>query len=169
LLLDLLGPVRSVRAEMDTISHHVEVEDFITARMEFESGVKAHLLSTLSSVNNEVKINISGKTKAIQWPLQIHAVKETESGFPIVDQDGIQALNEKAEEITTGREDHFAPISDMISAIQEDREPVISGVEARRVIEVVSAIYKSASTGKPVTFPIQKNDPWYTRSGLPAK
>jgi UDP-N-acetyl-2-amino-2-deoxyglucuronate dehydrogenase len=166
LLIDILGPVKKVKAEMDTVSHQAEVEDYITASVEFKNGVQAYLLSTLNSVNNEMKITLSGKTKSVQWPLNFHAVTETNSGFPVFDPKGLQALSEKAEEITTGRDDHFAPITDMIAAIKENREPLVNGAEARRTIEVVTGIYKAASTNQTVYFPIEKNDPWYSREGI---
>ncbi|OCA85970.1 hypothetical protein A8F94_14075 [Bacillus sp. FJAT-27225] len=166
LLLDLLGGVKSVKAEMDTISHHVEVEDFITAVIEFEAGVRVHILATINSVNNGVKISLSGKTKAIEWPMAFHAVSETPGGFPVLDHEGFQALKMKGEEIPAGRDDHFAPISDMISAIKNNREPVVNGVEARKSIELVTGIYKSASINQSVTFPVDKNDPWYSKEGI---
>jgi UDP-N-acetyl-2-amino-2-deoxyglucuronate dehydrogenase len=166
LLLDILGPVKKVQAQMDTLSHQVEVEDYITATIEFVNGVKAHLLSTLCTVENELKIRISGKTKAVNWPLSYHAVQETASGFPTVDHFEEELLHEIAQEITNGRDDHYAPISDMVWAIRENREPTINGREARKSIEVVTGIYKSATTHKPVEFPIDKNDPWYTSQGI---
>lgn len=166
LLIDVLGPVKSVSAEMETISHTIEVEDYITASLEFKNGVKANLLATSNSVENDIKIRFSGKTKAIQWPLDYHATANTNDGFSLADPQGVAVLKEKADEITNGRDDHYAPLSDMISAIKENRQPIITGMEARKVIEVVTGIYKSATLKKAVKLPIDQNDPWYTKQGI---
>jgi len=43
----------------------------------------------------------------------------------------------------------------MIDAIREGREPLISGREGWRAVELVSAIYESGRTNRPVTPPLQ--------------
>ena len=45
---------------------------------------------------------------------------------------------------------------DMIDAIEHDREPVCSGIEGRKALELVLGIYESAATGKPVRFPLSR-------------
>lgn len=41
-------------------------------------------------------------------------------------------------------------IEDFIHAIDEDREPYVSGESARHSLAIVLAIYESAATGRPV-------------------
>jgi predicted dehydrogenase len=45
---------------------------------------------------------------------------------------------------------HVKQIGDVIEAIEEDRQPVLSGQEARRAVEVILSIYKASETGEPV-------------------
>ncbi len=46
---------------------------------------------------------------------------------------------------------HQIQIADLVAAVKEGRPPMIDGVEARKAVEFILAIYESAKTGKPVT------------------
>ena len=46
---------------------------------------------------------------------------------------------------------HTRLYADMIDAIKNDREPYVNGEAGKRALELVLAIYKSATEGKPVT------------------
>lgn len=50
---------------------------------------------------------------------------------------------------------HTPLYADMIKAINEKREPYVSGEDGRRAIEIVLAIYKSAYEGGPVRLPLE--------------
>ncbi len=50
---------------------------------------------------------------------------------------------------------HTSLYADMISAIQEDREPYVNAVAGRNALEIVLAIYKSQKTGMPVKLPLK--------------
>lgn len=49
---------------------------------------------------------------------------------------------------------HTPLYADMIDAIQNDREPYVTGEAGRRALELVLAVYKSAAEGKPVKLPL---------------
>jgi predicted dehydrogenase len=54
--------------------------------------------------------------------------------------------------------DHLAPyhrmqIEDFVSALRQDREPAVTGVDAVRSLEIVEAIYRSSRTGTAVEIP----------------
>lgn len=42
---------------------------------------------------------------------------------------------------------HQIQIADLVSAVREDREPMVTGAEARKAVELILAIYESARTG----------------------
>lgn len=56
-------------------------------------------------------------------------------------------------------------IPDFLNAIKENREPTISGKEARLSIEFVTAAYKAALSEKPVSLPIDASDKMYSSPG----
>ena len=55
-------------------------------------------------------------------------------------------------------ENHRRQLTDFIHAIKEDREPMVDGVEGRRTLEFIRAIYQSSDLGKEVHFPIQEDE-----------
>ena len=51
---------------------------------------------------------------------------------------------------------HTSLFKDMISAIEENRQPYVNAVDGRNALEVVLAIYKSQKTGMPVKLPLKE-------------
>ena len=49
---------------------------------------------------------------------------------------------------------HSSLYADVISAIQDDRDPYVDAVAGRNALEIVLAIYKSQKTGLPVRLPL---------------
>ena len=47
---------------------------------------------------------------------------------------------------------HTYLVEDMALAIIEDRDPMITGVEAKKSVDIILGIYESARTGKEVYF-----------------
>lgn len=169
----LMGDVDSVQAEIDTVAHRIEVEDISMAAIRFKSGTLAQVNCTLNAVSSNIAMTFSGKTKAlslsnaasVQGP-QFHAIGEAPNGFGRKDEEAVAELQRIAAQITEGTTDHTGPIQDLFQAIHEDRDPVVCGQEGRRSIEVITAIYKSATLGQRVVLPIDKDDPWYTTEGI---
>ena len=53
-----------------------------------------------------------------------------------------------------------------MSAIENNKEPLIKGIHGRNTIEIITAIYKAGSTERPVKLPITKEDAFYTFEGI---
>jgi UDP-N-acetyl-2-amino-2-deoxyglucuronate dehydrogenase len=49
---------------------------------------------------------------------------------------------------------HRLQIRDFLQAILEGREPLVSGEEGRKTVEIFTAIYRSQRDGRPVKFPL---------------
>jgi predicted dehydrogenase len=45
-------------------------------------------------------------------------------------------------------------LDEFIKAVEEDREPAITGADGRAALEITIAAYRSAETGKPVSLPL---------------
>jgi predicted dehydrogenase len=45
-------------------------------------------------------------------------------------------------------------LKEIFAALREGREPPIPGAEARKAVEIVLGIYRSATSGKRVIFPL---------------
>ena len=50
---------------------------------------------------------------------------------------------------------HIRQIHDFLRAVLDDRQPAVTGTDARKSLEVILAIYESSRTGLPVRFPME--------------
>ena len=51
---------------------------------------------------------------------------------------------------------HVLQLQDFLQAILEDREPAVTGEEARKALEIILAIYHSSRTGQPIRLPLSR-------------
>ena len=58
---------------------------------------------------------------------------------------------------------HAAQFRDVLDAIRNGGQPLVTSAEGRRSIELISAVYKSALTKERVGLPIAKEDPYYRK------
>jgi len=155
--IDLLywyfGMPEKVFAKTGTFGHrNIEVEDHGSAILEFpDKSIAALTASTLAKPGFHCRMEIF-----------------TEKGTIITENDcitfwGIDGLPNPAAPAHTGLHSaaasvavndtsgHEAIIKDFIHAIREDREPAVNGPDAKKSIEVILAIYRSAQKGKEVS------------------
>ena len=50
---------------------------------------------------------------------------------------------------------HLYAIDDLLSAIEDQREPKCSMYEGRRIVEMIAAVFESVRVGQPVSFPLE--------------
>jgi predicted dehydrogenase len=53
---------------------------------------------------------------------------------------------------------HIRQIQDFLRAVLDDRQPAVTGKDARKSLEVILAIYESSRTGLPVRFPMAREN-----------
>jgi hypothetical protein len=66
-------------------------------------------------------------------------------------------------------EGHEAQLENILLAIREGTTPLVTGEEGRKAVQLISAMYKSATEHKSVTLPLSKDDPFYTTEGMRAR
>ena len=62
-----------------------------------------------------------------------------------------------ADPLAIGYEKHRRQIADFIGAVKDGRQPAITGAEARKSVEIIRSIYRSAEIGGPVNLPLVDN------------
>jgi predicted dehydrogenase len=152
LLQYVVGPVRSVIGRVATTQHAIEVEDTATALVSFESGAMGVIEST-SSIKPALKsrLELHGDHGTIVanaqydqilfWNVGGQTVPDVEKHFAIGDTDDPWAYPQVR---------HRIQLQDMVDAIREDRDPVLTGEDARVSLAINMAIYESSRTGKEV-------------------
>ena len=153
LLRWIMGPVDTVFGLADHLARKIEVEDTAVAAIKFKSGAFGTLEGTTSV------------TPGMNHRMEFHG----EKGTILVDGEGVARWDvpgEDREAVVKELEDrvgsaasdptaistygHQVQIADLIAAVREGREPMVSGAEARHAVELILAVYKSAQTGRPV-------------------
>jgi UDP-N-acetyl-2-amino-2-deoxyglucuronate dehydrogenase len=151
LMLWLMGPVESVQAMAATRLRKIETEDVAAAVVQFENGALGIIeaATTIYPSNLEESIAVFGETGSVKisgrnanfvetW--DIEGVSEEESA----------KIKEEIKADPFGKPGHQCIIEDMVTAVKEDREPVVTGHDGLAPVKLILAILESAETGKKV-------------------
>ncbi len=162
-LLYLAGPVKSVQANTALLAHErIEVEDHCVALIEFQNGARGVIEAstcTWSKDGHPARVQLSGTEGSVFLADEAFEIWDFQNEQP---QDAeIQATLMKGQEAGLGANDptainsyqHQRNFEEVVNAIQEGREPSTSATEARKSVELITAIYKSAQNdGEKITF-----------------
>ena len=162
LLLWLMGPAVEVMAHTATVGHErIEVEDVCTATIKFANGALGVVEATTAGFPGSLKkIELSGskgtavleEEDIIKWEFaetapEDEALREEMQGKT-------KTGGGAADPAAIGHHAHAELFRDFLDAIENDRAPAIDGVEGRRSVELIVAIYQSAKTGCAVKLPL---------------
>ncbi len=156
-LIDLLvwymGDPVDIQAQAATLRRAVEVEDTLTATLRFANGSQATVTATTTAAPGfPHRVEVYGTHGSIQlegenvsrWALADPAkaaVTPPELGAAA----DAGAGGDPKNIAPTG---HIALVKDFMQAIQEDRSPLVDGVEGQRSLAAVLSIYKAAGINK---------------------
>jgi predicted dehydrogenase len=159
----LMGPVVSVQAYADTLAHtNIEVEDTGAAAVRFANGALGTIACTTSMWPGHFRIvEVSGDkgtvaladSKFLFWQFadeteEDEKIRSEHLEFPAV---SVGASSASAGVTADG---HRANFKEFIEALEAGRQPLVSGPEARKSVEIILAIYRSANQGKAVSLPL---------------
>jgi len=154
----LMGPGESVRAITGVLGHTgIEVEDTACAALRYRSGAFGVIEGTTAAFpgfqqrielcgteGSAVIVHNSIESWSFQKPLpEDEAVRQkfsagARSGGGASDPAGINFLY------------HQRQLEDFIRALEGGGHPLVDGVEARKAVQIILAIYESARTGREV-------------------
>ena len=174
LLQYLAGPVESVYARMATAAHErIEVEDVVVASLKFKSGAIGTLTASTSCFSGQpARLDLYGThgsaiiegdtlkyfkltdgTTVTAAQASAHAQKVASGGTASVQDDGQTRLageNAANDPGAVWGDAHAAEFRDFANAIRTGGQPLIHGAEGRKPIEIIMAVYDSASSGREV-------------------
>ena len=164
-LLHLLGDWAEVRAQAATLDRAIEVEDVSMALIRFANGALASVVNSALSPRQETYLRLDYQRATLELT---HLYGYTRDNWrftlaPGAHEEGdslAQAWNSFPPD--TGST-HTSQLADFIRNLDTRTRPLTSGDDARRTLELLTALYKSAFTGQPVTRgSIRPGDPFYT-------
>ncbi|WP_053365617.1 Gfo/Idh/MocA family protein [Bacillus sp. FJAT-27245] len=150
LLLSFMGQPEQVFS-MATGFGNMDTEEVSAGLIRFESGALG-MVETSTSVyyrNFEESITIFGEKGTVKIGGQnalsfehfdVQSLSETET----------EQIMEKVKADPLGIPGHEQAISDLILAVKEHREPLVTGEDGKRALELVLAFYETARTNSPI-------------------
>ncbi len=163
LLQWLMGDVDTVFAMAATLAHvRIEVEDTCVAVVRFKNGALGTIEAATSAYPGLLKrTEIHGDRGSARveqdditlWDFQIRAPSDSAifAAMGNVSVNGNKSGASDPRGIT--HEGHREQLADFLYAIDENRDPFVDGRDGRKSVEIIRAIYHSAKTGLPVSFP----------------
>ena len=150
----IMGPVSSVVGQTRIWSHDIETEDMGVALVKFKSGALGTIVgSTATYPGFGTTLDIHGVNGGICNNILKY---KNESGedeeIPLADLEMEEAGASDPEAI--GSDTTYFQVQDMVDAVREGRDHLLSGREARNAVEIILAVYESARRGKEVFLPL---------------
>ncbi len=155
LLLHLAGDPASVTAVQGPRTHErIEVEDNLAALLTFQNGAIGTIeASTSCAPGFPRRLEISGERGTIgiegdsivRWEF----VDQQPQDEQIRSQVAI-GLGGAADPTAIGDHGHCLAVADFIQSIQQGRRPLIDGLEGKRSVDFICAVYESLKTGTTV-------------------
>jgi len=166
LLQYLAGDVESVFAIADCLAHkRIEVEDVCVAALRFRNGAVGVIEgATAAFPGHSKEVHISGEDGSAflkdstftVWELK----KMTAADKRIWKKYGPQPAKGRAYGAADPKhisfQGHQIQFEDMVKAVRNGTDPMVTGPEARKAVEIILAVYRSAQTGRPVRLPLKR-------------
>ncbi len=154
LLIWFLGRVERIFGFTDALAHDIETEDMGSAVLKFEGGQHGIIQgSTCTYQGMPARIELHGTKGNILCVGDDVALWDVEGDERVEDPMAGRkggAADPKSGMPERAVDSHVKQIGDVLAAIEEDRDPVIDGHEARRAVEVILSIYRASETGQVV-------------------
>jgi UDP-N-acetyl-2-amino-2-deoxyglucuronate dehydrogenase len=166
LLRWIMGPPVEVVALTATNAHDIEVEDTALALLRFESGAVATLEASTSVFPGlPERLEVSGRrgTAIVEDGRLVTSELMKDRGdvgaYGAPPKAGDAAgPGGAADAAAIGSAGHRRQIADVVAAIRDGREPLVTGADGRAALEVAVAVYRSAREGRALGFPVDASD-----------
>ena len=166
----MLGFPSEVVSMITNAAHdNAEVEDLSAAIFKYDTGALTQLTASVVHHGEDQKIVIQGEKARISAPWDKYASISAPNGFPIDERDTdrenqLEDIYQSISKLTYTL--HIGQIDNFLTALETGTAPLIDGVQGKRSLELIAAIYKSAITRSIVTLPLASTDPFYQTGGL---
>lgn len=166
LLAWLAGPVVEIRAQTALLAHErIAVEDTAVATLRFASGALGTIEASTAAYPGYLKrIELHGSQGSaaleeediVRWDFVKRGRRD--GAIEKSMQNRRSGGGGASDPAAIGHHGHTELIRDALTAIDAGRTPSVDGLEGRRAVEIILAIYKAAETGRAIDLPL-KSDP----------
>lgn len=156
LLQYIMGPIESLHAYTATLGHHIEAEDTATAIVQFKNKALGSIYGSTASFPGQLRsITVTGTKGTVT--LEDNSIKTWQFAEEISQDAEIRARFSAA--VSGGGasnpasipfELHAKNISAFITAVESGNPFELEGKEARKAVEIILAMYRSAKENRAV-------------------
>jgi len=164
--IDLLqwfgGPVSEIYGATATLTHErIEVEDTAVATLRFANGALGVIEGTTGTYPGFLKrIEVCGsqgsaileEDSLLTWKFREERIEDELIRTQFSKEHGSKVDATQSSGLDFAG--HQGVFEDFVQALRENRDPTISGKEARKPVEIIEAIYASARGRVPVSLPL---------------
>ena len=145
----MLGDWSEVVAIVGTLARDIEVEDVSMATVRLESDAMLSVVNSVLSPREEsyLRFDLTDATVELRHLYGYGNENWTWTPAPHVDDVSRVAAWAPTSERRSG---HVAQLTHVLEALRDGVRPPSSGADARRTLELITGIYRSATTGRPV-------------------
>lgn len=159
-LLYLFGEWEEVRAMMGTLDREIEVEDVSMASVRFARGAMANITNSVLSPRQESYLRFDFQKATVELS-HLYSYVNASWRYTFLDEND-ELLKASAELPDEEAASQSTQLKTILDAREQGERPPVSGPDVRPTIEFLSALYKSAFTGRAVERgEIDRNDPFY--------
>lgn len=161
LLTEVLGPVRRVHAFIATRVNCIETEDCAAACLEMADGTLATLSVTLGSAEEITRLRFCFAHLTVESALA--AYRPATDPWRFVPRDAETAAEVKSllEGFQPGPEGFQGLFAELAQSLEAGEDPPVTLADARRSIELATALYYAAATRELVELPLRPSHPAY--------
>ena len=151
LLQWLMGPVESVKSYISTRLVNIEAEDTGVAVLKFKSGALGVVEATTATRPKDLEGSISvlgekgsvvvggfSVNRMVTWNFAESAPEDEKAQNAITDPPNVYGFG------------HQPFYEDMLACLDSGRRSMLDGLEGRKSLEIINALYESAFTGKEI-------------------
>ena len=150
LLQYLAGPVVSVQALTATRCHSIEVEDTVSALLQFANGAQGVLQATTSvypGFSRKLELCGTEGTAILNEDTISYAVfRDPDKRLPT----GVTTSGTSSRPDGMDHYLHKMQIADFLQSLRENRKPFLNAHEGRKAVEIIEAVYRAAATGEKI-------------------
>ncbi len=162
LFLWLYGDWQEVCAMIGTLDRSIEFEDVSMALVRFASGALGSIVNSALSPRQESTLRLDFQRATVEVNT-LYRYDNENWRFSLPDNVEDAAAVASWEALTDNiRSNHDVQLGEILDSLARGERPPVSGAEARRILEFITSLYKSAITGQPVQRgSITPDDPFY--------
>lgn len=161
LLTEVLGPVRRVQALVATRVNCIETEDCAAACLEMADGTLVTLSVTLGSAEEITRLRFCYAHLTVESALAPYRPATDPWRFVPRDPGTAAEVKRQLENFQPGPEGFQGLFAELADGLDAGEDPPVTIADARRSIELATALYYAAATREAVELPLRTSHPAY--------